>query len=376
MKGNSRKIGVLLCVLLITVVFVVFEIFGIPIIKKYQEYQKAEQLFLDGKYEEAKTIYWSLGEFCNAQEQKKACDYGMAEEAMKKKDYESAKMIYEELGEYAASKDKVKQCDYQIAESYRKEESYEEAAKIYKALGKYKKAEQRLLDCKDGMAANYFDQCDYQKAYELYTELAEVNYKGAKKNKQKALQEAAHDAYNKTFDELEEQSALDEISACYSFYDINGDAVDELILELSKGEAGAVGIYEYKNGQVEEIGRLETSVPYLFYGKEQKIFGADLGAGGRLDYYQYQNNSITKIGTLILNEYRDMKYNEDMKKNGPKGKFGEWDLVYAYTEPKKDTVYYTEQEFKTLFQKKFKVDYDKFWENVEEIEWVSLSVDE
>ena len=65
--------------------------------KKYQTYQKAEQFLQDGKYEEAKTMYWSLGEYRNAQEQRKACDYGMAEQLMKKKDYLNIFLFFKKM---------------------------------------------------------------------------------------------------------------------------------------------------------------------------------------------------------------------------------------------------------------------------------------
>ena len=371
MKGKNRGIGILAGVLLLVIGFVVFEIFGIPALKKYQDYQKADQLLQDGKYEEAKIIYWSLGEYSNAQEKRKACDYGMAEQAMKKKDFESAKMLYEELGEYGDSKDKIKHCDYKIAESYKKEESYEEAAKIYKALGTYKQSKQRLLDCKNGMAAHYFEACKYQEAYELYDELAKVNYKGAKKNRQKALQEVAHDAYDEVIEDVER---LDSYAIYYAYYDISGDGVDEMFFYDAKGMTldNMVGIIKFENGELEAMGTMELYYPYMHYSKEAKILYADMASCGCInsEIFQYKDGKVTSAALIHASDY------EYLKDELPKGKFKKDDFVYCYTETDKESQYFTKQEFEAMFQKKYKVGYDGFWEEYEQIEWNYLCSEE
>ena len=363
MRGKNKEIRILLCVLLLVAGVVGFEIFGVPAMKKYQTYQKAEQFLQDGKFEEAKTMYWSLGEYRNAQEQRKACDYGMAEQLMKKKDYESAKMLYEELKTYVDTKDKIKQCDYKIAEGYRKEKSYEEAAKIFKELGSYKESAQKLLDCKNGMAKCYFEKYDYQKAYELYDELTQVNYKGAKLKRQETLQKLAHKAYDQII-ENEKNSNANSYSISYAYYDISEDGVDEMFL-YTPCESSGVKIVTYKDGQVEEIGTMIWDYPYMRYSPEANILFADAGSCGcsNNEIFQYKDGKIESVADIHATDY---KY---LKDELPKGKFKKKDFIYRYTETDKEPQYFTIQEFEAMFQKKYKVAYDDLWELYEPIEW-------
>ena len=139
-KGKKHKnigIWIALSVVVILAVGAVFVEFGMPYIQNYQEYQGAQQLLKDGKYEEAKKEFLLLGAFKDSVKQAKNCDYAHAEALFAKKDYEQAKQYYAENEDYKNSAEQMLACDYGMAEDYKAKKEYEKAEQIYKQLGDY-----------------------------------------------------------------------------------------------------------------------------------------------------------------------------------------------------------------------------------------------
>lgn len=365
---KNKRIVILACILTATILVAIFGVFAVPAIKTYQTYQKAEKLLQDKKYEQAKKIYHKLGDYKNSENQKKACDYGIAEEYLEENDYEKAKTIYEELAGYNDSDEKIKLCEYQVAEEYKDNKSYQQAVEIYETLGNYKEAEQHLLDCKYEIANGYFVDGSYQDAYELYAELEKVKYPGAKEKSQDALQEAAEEKYEEKIDELEikmeeyretyeeEEGEVCDEQMFWDFCDITGDGIDELFVNNPTLDYEAcIEVYTYKAGKVSLIGTMGNNYSY-YYSKEGNIILADYGSCGceNKTLYQCQDGKLEQIAAIFSDDYEDYR-----KEDLPKGRFKKTDWVYCYTEEGEETQYYTDVEFKSVFQKKYGVGWDE-----------------
>ena len=356
-KRSNKIIAGLACTLAVIIFAAMFVVFAVPAIKTYQTYQSAEKLLQEKKYEQAKKIYYQLGDYKNSENQKNACDYGIAEKYFKENDYEEAKTIYEELAGYTDSNEKVKLCEYQIAEGYKENRSYQQAVEIYETLGNYKEAEQHLLDCKYEIANEYFVNGSYQDAYELYFELAEEKYQGAKEKSQNALQKAAAEKYQEKIDELKIEvdkykKAYEEMY--YDFCDITGDGIDELFVNnpiLYYEEC--VEVYTYKDGEVLSIGTMGDNYSFS-YSKEGDVIVADYGSCGCSNdtLYRYQDGKVEKIAHIFSDDYESYR-----KEDLPKGRFKKTDWVYCYIETDEESQYYTEDEFGSMFQEKYGVEW-------------------
>lgn len=107
------------------------------------QYEAAESLLEEGKYEEAEKEFQSLGDYKDSStrvSEYKEEQYLQAESLLAEGKYEEAGKIFLDLGNYKDSSTRVsdyKAEQYQQAESLLAEGKYEEAQKIYSNLGEY-----------------------------------------------------------------------------------------------------------------------------------------------------------------------------------------------------------------------------------------------
>lgn len=373
-RGRKNKKAWIIGISVI-VVCVAISIVGVVVIKPYCEklsdYKEAESLLKDGEYAKAYKKFEKLEDFKNAKSRQLECQYGMAEGYYKEEKFEEAKTIYEELTEYQDSKEKVKLCEYQVAEEYKDNKSYQQAVEIYETLGNYKEAEQHLLDCKYEIANEYFVDGSYQDAYEVYVELAEVKYPGAKEKSQDALQEAAGEKYEEKIDELEikmeeyretyeeEEGEVCDEQMYYDFCDITGDGVNELFVnnptvDYEQRMDACIEVYSYKDGKVSLIGTMGDNYSF-YYSEEGNIIIADYGSCGceNITLYQCQDGELEKIAAIFSDTYEDYR-----KEDLPKGRFKKTDWIYSYKEKDGENQYYTVDEFESMFQNKYGVDWN------------------
>ena len=78
-----------------------------------QDYEKANALFSQGKYDEAKAIYVELGDYEDSAEKVKECDYAKACQLMEQEEPGQAAERFEALGAYKDSAEKLAQCQLQ-----------------------------------------------------------------------------------------------------------------------------------------------------------------------------------------------------------------------------------------------------------------------
>ena len=347
-KGKKHKnigIWIALSVVVILAVGAVFVEFGMPYIQNYQEYQGAQQLLKDGKYEEAKKEFLLLGAFkdsvkqaknCdyahaealfakkdyeqakqyyaenedykNSAEQMLACDYGMAEDYKAKKEYEKAEQIYKQLGDYKDCKEKSQSCNYAIAGQYVEQKKYEDAGKIYKNLGEYKDSQKNYKNCRYAIAEQYMDDSRYEKAKAVYAELGK--YKDAKEKiaKCETMQEnqEAIRAYCEFLEENDPENVFNDDNQGrflqYWFYDIDGDGIVEMFVSADEG-AVAGHFYIYKDGEVKLLHYLSRGGFSLY--KTAGIICAHYNPGGG----EYEEYYTLSDGTMKLMASKTEKWN-------------------------------------------------------------------
>lgn len=115
------------------------------------EYQKAEVLLAQRKYEDAATAFESLGNYADSNEKLLECKYLQAEDLLVLRDYKAAAEIYKALGTYSDSKEKLDLCyvgiDYQRAQSYQESKQYYDAAVLFYSLQDFEDSKARSFTC-------------------------------------------------------------------------------------------------------------------------------------------------------------------------------------------------------------------------------------
>lgn len=123
------------------------------------DYKKALELFEQGQYEEAKSVFEELGDYRDSKEQVSNCKYNIAQGMFEQGQYEEAQTVFEELGEYQDSKEQVSKCKIKICEalidkmgwgliipSYSALEAAEQALSYYNGLDEKEKTQVRNKD--------------------------------------------------------------------------------------------------------------------------------------------------------------------------------------------------------------------------------------
>ena len=112
------------------------------------DYKKALELEIGGRYEEAREIFISLGDYSDSKEQVKACNYELGCLLIDDEQYSEAAEIFEALGEYKNSSQYLKKANYELAMDLLEDGSYTKAQTIFAALGNYLDSPQRVEECK------------------------------------------------------------------------------------------------------------------------------------------------------------------------------------------------------------------------------------
>ena len=82
-----------------------------------KDYEKANTLFAQGQYDEARAIYVELGDYEDSAEKIKACDYAKATQLMEAGEAAQAAELFEALGDYVDSADLLVKCRTQVIDA-------------------------------------------------------------------------------------------------------------------------------------------------------------------------------------------------------------------------------------------------------------------
>lgn len=105
-----RKIVALSALLAVVVIAVLIFFENRCSLRSSQNYNKAYNLYNAGEYEEAGTIFESLGYYKNSADMAKRCDYDAAYDLYNNGNYSEAKAIFESLGNFSNSADWAARC--------------------------------------------------------------------------------------------------------------------------------------------------------------------------------------------------------------------------------------------------------------------------
>lgn len=179
-KSIKRK---KLATLVISVCIITFALWtGIKFVDDYinsnKTYNAAIDLAASGSYEEAATVFKSLGNFKDSQERAQQNMYDYAQKLIDGGDLENASIIFSELGDFKDSQEKAKECLYSRAQEFIKVGQYEDAISLLSKLGDYQDSVTLLKDVQNKLYTETYDMAsahlrtrNYSQAIRLFSTL-------------------------------------------------------------------------------------------------------------------------------------------------------------------------------------------------------------
>lgn len=110
------------------------------------DYKKAQNLYAEGDYAQAKAIFLELADYEDSQEMVTKCTYGMAMDYFEDKDYAEAHAMFTALGDYLDSRNMVRKCSYHLGIAALEEGDLEQAETWLKEAGDYEDAPKLLKE--------------------------------------------------------------------------------------------------------------------------------------------------------------------------------------------------------------------------------------
>ena len=136
----------------------------------------AGTLEAEKKFDEAKEIYISLGDYEDSVGKVTSCEYQAAIKLMENKEYDKAITAFKALGDYATSPQMIDECNYHKAVELIVAKDYEKAIEILTALTEHPDKENKILEAKYGyVTENYTIENETTLSY--LKDLATAKYK-------------------------------------------------------------------------------------------------------------------------------------------------------------------------------------------------------
>jgi hypothetical protein len=143
-------------------------------------YQKASDLLSKKQFDEATTIFSSLGDYKKSTEMINEINYQKASDLLSKKQFDEATTIFSSLGDYKNSTEMVNEINYQKANDLLSNKQFDESITIFTSLEDYKNSQELLNEANyqkanDLLAQNQFELAiptlrlitDYKDSYDL-----------------------------------------------------------------------------------------------------------------------------------------------------------------------------------------------------------------
>ena len=177
---KKKKIGAICAVLAVVVcaaAYVVTQII-LPAQAQKEAYAKAQELFEQGKYEEAIHAFTALGEYEDSAEMVVESKYQIALESLDKSDFIGAENAFTALGNYKNSSEMILETRYRAATAKLDHSDYSNAEAAFLALGTYKDSAELAKQAHDGpleekyqSALTFIQKGNYSSAYSVLSEL-------------------------------------------------------------------------------------------------------------------------------------------------------------------------------------------------------------
>lgn len=139
----------------------------LPLVK----YNHATDLLSQKQFDEAISIFESLGDYRDSAVMVKEATYQKANDLLLNKEYDEAIVIFTDLEEYKDSKDLIKEANYQKANDLLLNKEYDAAIALFTGLADYKDSGNLLDEARYLMAKQYLADGEYYYASEIFQEL-------------------------------------------------------------------------------------------------------------------------------------------------------------------------------------------------------------
>ncbi len=157
---------------------------------KAAKYNHAALLEEAENYEAAKEIYTALKTYEDSMAKVSSCTYNIALKTLDSGNFDDAKALFESVKDYADSKDKVLECDYQKGISLVSEKKYADAIKLFESLGNYSESKTKILEAKYKYVSENLS-ADNQTTLAYLDDLIEARYEDSVVLRRKLLGTAA-----------------------------------------------------------------------------------------------------------------------------------------------------------------------------------------
>ena len=164
-KQNVKKSKKLKIALLITGVVAIVAIFFFVFAISEINYQRANTLLNEDKYDAARLAFIDLGNYRDSEDLVDECTYQKACSLLDNGSYDSAIKLFKELGNYSNSKDMLNECTYQKACSlisgisidnyYSAKTTAKEAIDLFEGLNGYKNSNDKINEVKYKVVSNH-----------------------------------------------------------------------------------------------------------------------------------------------------------------------------------------------------------------------------
>lgn len=109
------------------------------------KYEIANGMYSEGRFSEAESYFYELGDYKDSVEKSKACTYGVAEQYFAEKEYQAAADCFLKLGTYSDALQRKNECLFALAEETYLQGDYSAAIEQFVELGDYANAHDRAF---------------------------------------------------------------------------------------------------------------------------------------------------------------------------------------------------------------------------------------
>ena len=171
-KSAERALKILNRVGVVAVIVVILAVVGVLIAKNMiipnNKYNQAGVAFAEGRFDDAISLYASLGDYKDAKEQITESKYQKANALLETGEYDKAMVQFQRLANYKDSYEQISECKYQKANKLLDEGKGEEAIEICESIEFYKDSYEQISEYKYQKANKLFDEGETEEAIEIY----------------------------------------------------------------------------------------------------------------------------------------------------------------------------------------------------------------
>lgn len=233
-------------------------------LKTATKYQEAEELLLQGKYEEAKRLYDELN-YRSSKEKSRECSFYIAESLFLEGDYTAAKEIYISLDEYKSAAVKILACEYLNQKDVEASPNYGTARSLIDGLGEEISAGERERVSCYLHASIALSQGDFETAQLRFKALKDFadSREQTEYCQQHFFDLAVESMYKREFEAALESFSLADMPAQSGTYELYcRDRLEGGDIEYPEGILSQNSVDSFQNGELYFYSRSYIYVPH------------------------------------------------------------------------------------------------------------------